>query len=251
MEVLVAYFQQPGKKSDIINLANKLLVQPSAPHACPIDRTQHIRPQEPYYEMDTSNDVESMRKALLNLELQDKTLQRRVIEPPKEFAIGHSSIGDHDRVRMEMVKLYFPSAFGCRIFSGKKNSEPGIIELLNDYNNAQEVMKLTKMEFLQFLTRAMIGEAHSTMIGYLDLFQRGQMSIEDIYLSFTDLYFTEMRPAAALDRLHALSENSHPYSSLSEAHNGILYLANLASLASRTEQRQEVLPDQKCFPRNI
>ena len=102
-------------------------------------------------------------------------------------------------------------------------------------------MKLTKMEFLQFLTRAMIGEAHSTMIGYLDLFRRGQMSIEDIYLSLTDLYFTEMRPAAALDKLHDMNENSHPYSSLSEAHNGILYLANLASLASRTEQRQEAL----------
>ena len=241
MEVLVAYFQQPGKKSDIINLANKLLVQPTSSCSRPIDRTQHIRPQEPYYEMDSSNDVESMRKALLNLELQDRTLQRRLIEPPKEFAIGHSSIGDHDRVRMEKVKLYFPSAFGGRKFSGKKNSEPGIIELLNDYNNAQEVMKLTKMEFLQFLTRAMIGDAHSTMIGYLDLFRRGQMSIEDIYLSLTDLYFTEMRPAAALDRLHSFSENSHPYSSLSEAHNGILYLANLASLASRTEQRQEAL----------
>ena len=98
-------------------------------------------------------------------------------------------------------------------------------------------MKLTKMEFLQFLTRAMIGEAHSTMIGYLDLFRSGQMSIKDIYLSLTDLYFTEMRPAVALDKLHALSENSHPYFSLSEAHNGILYLANLASLASHTEQR--------------
>ena len=43
--------------------------------------------------------------------------------------------------------------------------------------------------------------------------------------------------------LHAclLSENSHPYSSLSEDHNGILYLANLPSLASRAEQRQEAL----------
>ena len=105
MEALVAYFQQPGKKWDIINLANKLLVQPSAPHARPIDRTQHISPQEPFYEMDSSNDVESMRRALLNLELQDRTLQRRLIEPPKEFAIGHSSIGDHDCVIMEKVKL--------------------------------------------------------------------------------------------------------------------------------------------------
>ena len=55
--------------------------------------------------------------AQLNLELQDRTLQRGLIEPPKEFAIGQTSIGDHDRVRMEKVKLYFPSAFGGRKFS--------------------------------------------------------------------------------------------------------------------------------------
>ena len=55
MEVLVAYFQQPGNKSDIINLANKLLVQPSSSHSRPIDRTQHISPQEPYHEIDSSS----------------------------------------------------------------------------------------------------------------------------------------------------------------------------------------------------
>ena len=124
MEVLVAYFQQPGKKSDIINLANKLLIQPSAPHARPIDRTQHIRPQEPYYEMDSSNDVESMRKALLNLELQDRTLQRRLIEPPKEFAIGHSSIGDHDRVRMEMSNSIFLQLLVAVSFLERRTRNP-------------------------------------------------------------------------------------------------------------------------------
>ena len=68
-----------------------------------------------------------------------------------------------------------------------------------------------------------------------------QMSITDIYLSRTDLYFTEMRPAAALDKLQSLNDYNHSYSSLSEAHNGILCLANLASLASRSADRQEAL----------
>ena len=69
------------------------------------------------------------------------------------------------------------------------------------------------------------------------------MSITDIYLSLTDLYFTEMRPATvtALEKLQGLNDDSHTYSSLSEAHNGILYLANLASLASRSADRQQAL----------
>ena len=68
-----------------------------------------------------------MRLALLNLELQDKSLQRQLIDPPTKFANGPSSIGDNDRVRIEKVKLYFPAAFGGRKFTGKKNSNVGII----------------------------------------------------------------------------------------------------------------------------
>ena len=60
------------------------------------------------------------------------------------------------------------------------------------------------------------------------------MSITNIYLSLTDLFFTELRPATALEKLQSLSDYNHNYSSISEAHNGILYLANLASLASRS-----------------
>ena len=102
-------------------------------------------------------------------------------------------------------------------------------------------MHLTEMEFIQFLAKSMAGEAHTTMINYLDLYRRKQMSITDIYLSLTDLYFTEMRPATALEKLQGLNDYNHTYSSLSEAHNGILYLANLASLASRSADRQQAL----------
>ena len=67
------------------------------------------------------------------------------------------------------------------------------------------------------------------------------MSITDIYLSLTDLYFTEMRPATALEKFQSLNDYNHNYSSLSEAHNGILHLADLASLASRSADRQQAL----------
>ena len=248
MPILIEHYKNEGKKPNIVVLAQKLYqsltpTEPSAPP--PPQQFLYLKQQENHYEPSYPYDAEAMRLALLNLELQDRSLQRSLIDPPPKFADGLSSIGDNDRVRisarMEKVKLYFPAAFGGRKFTGKKNSEVGIIELLNDANNAQTVMHLTEMEFIQFLAKSMAGEAHTTMINYLDLYRRKQMSITDIYLSLTDLYFTEMRPAAALEKLQSLNDFNHSYSSLSEAHNGILYLANLASLASRSADRQEAL----------
>ena len=244
MPILIEHYKNEGKKPNIVELAQKLYqsltpTEPSAPP--PPQRFLHLKQQENHYEQAYPYDAEAMRLALLNLEIQDRSLQRRLIDPPPKFADGPSSIGDNDRVRMEKVKLYFPAAFGGRKFTGKKNSEVGIIELLNDANNAQTVMHLTEMQFIQFLAKSMAGEAHTTMINYLDLYRRKQMSITDIYLSLTDLYFTELRPATALEKLQSLNDYNHNYSSLSEAHNGILYLANLASLASRSADRQQAL----------
>ena len=127
------------------------------------------------------------------------------------------------------------------------NGDIGIIELLNDANNAQAVMHLTEMEFIQFLAKSMAGEAHTTMINYLDLYRRKQMSLTDIYLSLTDLYFTEMRPSTALEKLQSLNDYNHNYAYLSEAHNGILYLANLASLSQLNTAIRKTKPAHKTF----
>lgn len=92
-------------------------------------RPHHHRPREHTYENIDLN-ISNLRRTLLNLELQDHTLQRRLIEPSKYFSEGFSSIGDNDLVCMEKVKLYFPLAFGGRKFTGKKGSDIGIVELL-------------------------------------------------------------------------------------------------------------------------
>ena len=204
MPILIEHYKNEGRKPNIVELAQKLYqsltpTEPSAPP--PPQRYLHLKQQENHYEQAYPYDAEAMRLALLNLELQDRSLQRRLIDPPTKFADGPSSIGDNDRVRMEKVKLYFPAAFGGRKFTGKKNSEVGIIELLNDASNAQTVMHLTEMEFILFLAKSMAGEAHTTMINYLDLYRRKQMSI-----SLTDLYFTEMRPLTALKKLQGLND---------------------------------------------
>ena len=179
MPILIEHYKNKGKKPNIVELAQKLYqslapAEPSAPP--PPQRFLHLKQQENHHEPTHPYDAEAMRLALLNLELQDRSLQRRLIDPPSKFADGPSSIGDNDRERMEKVKLYFPTAFVGQKFTIKKNSKVGIIELLNDANNAQTVMHLTEIEVIQFLAKSMAGEAHTTIINYLDLYRRKQMS---------------------------------------------------------------------------
>ena len=50
-----------------------------------------------------------------------------------------------------------------------------------------------------------------------------------------------MRPNTAMQKLRDMTEHNHPYGSLSEAHNDLLQLCNLASLAARARERQIVL----------
>ena len=185
-----------------------------------------------------------IRNTLLDIELNDRTIQRRMIESPKYFRTGRSSISDRDQVRLDKVKIYFSAAFGNKKFSGKKgrnNDDISILQLLQDFNHAQSNIPVTENEFITFLTKAMIGEAHKTMLNYADLHRNGQMSIEDIYLSLTDIYFCDMRPNTAMQKLRDMTEHNHPYGSLSEAHNDLLQLCNLASLAARARERQIVL----------
>ena len=185
-----------------------------------------------------------IRNTLLDIELNDRTVQRRMIECPQYFRPGRSSITDKDQVRLDKVKIYFSAAFGSRKFSGKRgrnNDDISILQLLQDFNHAQSNIPVTENEFITFLTKAMIGDAHKTMLNYADLHRSGQMSIEDIYLSLTDIYFCDMRPNTAMQKLRDMTEHSHPYGSLSEAHNDLLQLCNLASLASRARERQIVL----------
>ena len=193
--------------------------------------------------MSNSQDRTEIRRTLLDIELNDRTIQRRLVEPPEHFRTGISSISDSDKVRLEKVKMYFHFSFTGKKFSGRKkgNEELDILQLLLEFNNAQEAVNLTEFEFVSFLTKAMTGDAHSTMLNYLELHKRGKMTVGDIYLSLTDIYFQDLRPASAAQKLQDMNENNHEYSSLSEAHNEIQHLANLASLAARSKGRQEVL----------
>lgn len=186
---------------------------------------------------------QQIRNTLLDIELNDRTIQRRMIECPKYFREGRSSITDRDQVRLDKVKIYFSAAFGNRKFSGRRgrnSDDVSILQLLQDFNHAQDNIPVTENEFVTFLTKAMIGEAHKTMLNYADLHRSGQMSIEDIYLSLTDIYFCDMRPNTAMQKLRDMTEHNHPYGSLSEAHNELLQLCNLASLAARARERHSL-----------
>ena len=162
------------------------------------NRAQFIM-KSPYY--NRTQDRQHIRDTPLDIELNDRTVQRRMINPPCHFHEGHSSISDNDQVRLDKVKIYFSAAFSNKKFSGKRtrgNEDLSILQLLQDFNHAQSTIAVTEREFITFLTKAMTGEAHKTMLNYQDLHRNGAMSIEDIYLSLTDIYFSDLRPNTAM-----------------------------------------------------
>ena len=214
----------PGSRIDIADIARQL--QASAPPASLEPLAMQAQ----------------LRRDLFDIETTEKTLQRKLIDPPTSFAQGTYSMTDKDRGRQERTRMYFGSAFGGKKFAGNPSTdEMNIIHFLTDFNNAQRVVHLTEHEFVTFLTKATTGDALKTMLNFLELHRQGNMSIDEIYASLTDIYFSDVRPSTASAMLRDMHDSNHKYSSLSEAHKCIQELAHLASLASRSKDRQTAL----------
>jgi len=175
---------------------------------------------------------EDIRHKLLKIELNDRSFQRRMIDPPEYFKPGKSSVTG----REEEVKMHFSAAFGgTRKFSGKKvrGDDSCILQLLEEFNDAQSNTPVTEREFLSFLAKATTGPAHKSMMRYIRKHRNGSMTVGDIYLALTDIYFYGF--------MKNLNEYNHTYNSLSEAHNDLEHLAHMVGLSARTREAREVL----------
>ena len=129
------------------------------------DRSLHVR-EGPLYGDDSREDTRRVRAQLLNIELNDRTIQRRIVEPPTTFQSGTCSISDKDKARLDKVRVYFTHTFSAKKFSGASHNRMSdsidILQLLLEFNHAQEVMVLTEDEFVNFLTKSMSGAVSYT-----------------------------------------------------------------------------------------
>ena len=187
---------------------------------------------------DQNLSMANLRSTLLQIEMDDSKMQKRMIKSPKRFRQGASSMQDADKNRLEKVKMYLLTSFGTKKFNGK--NDLSILELLTEFNIAQAALNLTESEFYFFLTKAMVGEPHTVMLTHYENHKRKKMSVDDIYVSLTGLYFADLRPEAAEAKIRSFSENKHPFSSLAEAHTEIMRLAHLSSLDLRNRKKQKV-----------
>ena len=191
-------------------------------------------------ELEFLREDEIMRQRLLDIELNDRTFQRRMIDPPGYFKRGKSSLAG----REEEIKMHFSAAFGgARKFSGRKvrGDDSCILQLLEEFNEAQSNTPVTEKEFLSFLAKAMTGPAHRTMMRYIQKHKSGNMSVGDIYLALTDVFFNGYRPATALEKMKSLNEYNHSYNSLSDAHNDLEHLAHMVGLSARDKEAKDAL----------
>ena len=189
------------------------------------------------------------RRAMLEISLDDRTPRFCLVEPPRVFRKGRESIMcSRDPWRVEAVKFAFSTINGNKRFNGAPG-KPGVInetqmdvvEMLELATNAQKEVQLTEYEFVKQLLNACAYPAAAAMQTYARYHSKGLMSIREIYLSLCDLFFWDLRPAAALEKLQSLNENSHLFKNVAEAAITLTRWAKLASLASPNYGSQRIL----------
>ena len=147
---------------------------------------------------------------------------------------------------MYKIKSLFHTAWGSRKFSGKRlPGEEGIIALLTNMNRAQYTCPVTEAEFVTFLAQSMTGDALYVMNDFASRHRMGQISVQEIYTSLLNLYFSDMRPHTANQKLSDMTETNHPFMTLAEAESGIMKLSQLTAHSYITKSRQDSIVAEK------
>ena len=214
--------EAPPKKSKYNGKAGKGVLQPAE-----ADKPKWLRATHP------------------DLQLENMMFKGQLAEPPSSFREGISS--ETGELRRELIKMFFPMAFGGPKFSGKKSGKKGgkikIRYFLMQFSHAQDYIQLTETEFVSLLCQSMTGRALVVMLNYQDLHKRGLMTVGDIYFALANKFYHGLSPALAEKKLEKYNEHNHMFNSLAQAHFELYNLAHIASLASRTRSSQTALCD--------
>ena len=184
------------------------------------------------------------RRAMLEISLDDRTPRFCLVEPPRVFRKGRESVMcSRDPWRVEAVKEAFSTITGNKHFNGVpgkpgvvNESQMDVVEMLEMATEAQREVQLTEQ-----LLNACANPAAAAMQTYARYHARGLMSIREIYLSLCDLFFWDLRPAAALEKLQGMNENSDIFKNIAEASITLTRWTKLASLASPNYGSQRIL----------
>ena len=100
-------------------------------------------------------------------------------------------------------------------------------------------MGLIETEFLNVFISSCGGTPQSLLVDFIKQVGKEHMTIPDIYLRFTDMFFHDLRPEQAIIKLKGFKHRHH-FASLADADNSIRKLARLASLGEKTVERRKL-----------
>ena len=205
-------------------------------------RTEIIRRQDlAQMEQKIQREIENKIKAQLEaLTATDTSDQRVLVDPPAGY-------GEHPTLdvlaRVELGKTLFTCLNAKAKFTGDKGGpakgELDVVSLLESLTRGQEQMGLSETEFLNVFISSCAGTPQSLLVDFIKQVGEEHMTIPEIYLRFTDMFFHDLRPEQAISKLKRVKHRHH-FASLADADNSIRKLARLASLGEKMVERRKL-----------
>ena len=192
-------------------------------------------------ELKIQREIENNIKAQLEaLAAPDTSDQRVLVDPPAGY-------GEHPTLdvpaRVELRKTLFTCLKAKAKFTGDKGGpakgELDVVSLLESLTRGQAQMGLSETEFLNVLISSCAGAPQSLLVDFIKQVGEEHMTIPQIYLRFTDMFFHDLRPEQAISKLKGFKYRHH-FTSLADADNSIRKLARLASLGEKTAERRKL-----------
>ena len=182
---------------------------------------------------------EVVRQQLEALTSPEENNEQELVEAPVEFSELDTLTTP---TKYESRKVFFTCLNARSKFTGQRDGatkygELDVVSLLESLTQGQRHLKLSLLEFINVFTSSCAGAPQSLLIEHSADLVAGNMTVQELYRIFTDCYFYELRPEAALARLRGLKQK-HTFSGLADADLQIRKLAHLASLGEETQERR-------------
>ncbi len=202
-----------------------------------IMRRQDLAQMEQKIQREIGNKIKAQLEALTS---PDTSEQRVLVDPPTDYG-EHPTLGVP--ARMELRKTLFTCLNAKAKFTGDKGGpakgELDVVSLLESLARGQAQMGLSESEFLNVFISSCAGTPQSLLVDFIKQVEAELMTIPQIFLRFTDMFFHDLRPDQAFNKLKGL-KHRHQFTSLADADNSIRKLARLASLGEKTAERRKL-----------
>ena len=164
-----------------------------------IIRRQDLALMDQKIQKEIENKIKSQLEALTSPDTSD---QRVLVDPPAGY-------GEHPTLdvlaRVELRGTLFTCLNAKSNFTvdkgGPAKGKLDVVSLLQSLSRGQAQMGLSETEFLNVINSSCAGTPQNLLVDYIKQVSEEHMTILEIYLCFTDMFFPDLRPERAISKL--------------------------------------------------